>query len=125
MIVFRPLPLFETIAISDCKLSCTHCHGKYLKQMKKKSYPDELLSHSRGFKGNGFLISGGFDRKGRLLNLIEMASTIRAIRKKHFIAIHLGFIDYDDASLDINSLCDISFVDIPSEYTIESVYKLP
>ncbi|MEM2935233.1 MAG: hypothetical protein QXF32_02585 [Candidatus Thermoplasmatota archaeon] len=123
MIAYFPKPNFLPIAISDCELNCKHCVGKYLNGMIKIKNKDELLKFGEKFKGYGLLISGGFDREGRLLNLDKMIASIKKLRKKFYIAIHPGFVDEKMAQKMVEA-CDIAFVDLPSDNAIKNVLNL-
>lgn len=123
MIAYFPKPNFMPVAISDCKLNCKHCMGKYLNGMIKIKNKEELLKFCEKFNGYGLLISGGFDREGKLINLDRMLPAIKKIRKKFFIAIHPGFVDKKMAC-GLADACDVAFVDLPSDEAIKNVFNL-
>ncbi len=73
--------------------------------------------------GVGFLLSGGYDKNGKLLNLERMLPAIKKIKKetKLIINIHTGFMDKDIAdNLDVDS----ASLEIPSNNTIKNVFRL-
>ncbi len=120
MIAYIPKPNFVPVAISSCRLNCKHCMGKYLEGMVKICTPDELIKFGEGFKGNGLLISGGFDKNGKLINLEKM---IPAIKKLNiYVAIHPGFAG--EIAEEIAEACNIAFVDLPSKNAIKNVFGL-
>ncbi|HEC76733.1 MAG TPA: radical SAM protein [Thermoplasmatales archaeon] len=123
MIFYIPKPDFISVSISNCKLRCKHCMGKYLEQMVKAYSPDELFKFCEGFNGKGILISGGFDEYGRLINMEKMLSAIKKLKKKLFIAIHPGFLNEKEAE-NVAEACDIAFIDLPSENAIKNVFGL-
>jgi len=68
---YRPKPAVYSVSITGqrCDLWCPHCKGRYLKGMEAAEDPDSLIraflkAKERGAKN--ILISGGFDRLGRL-----------------------------------------------------------
>lgn len=123
MIFYFPKPDFIPIAISKCKLNCKHCMGKYLKQMKQIRNAKQLMKFSEKYNGIGFLISGGFDREGRLIGLKEILLAIKELKNKFYIAIHPGFVDKKLAE-EIAKACHIAFVDLPSNNAIKKVFGL-
>ncbi len=123
MIAYFPKPCFIPVAISDCKLNCKHCMGRYLKQMLKLETEKELLKFGLSFKGNGILVSGGFDEKGRLINLEKMLPVIEKLKDRIYIAIHPGFVNEELAD-EMAKACDIAFVDLPAKNAIKNVLKL-
>ncbi len=126
MIAYYPVPKFIPISISPCMLMCKHCMGKYLEGMKKIYEPEKLLQfgiHHAGRGGTGMLVSGGYTRDGRLLNLEKMLPAMKKLRKKMCIAVHPGFIDMEEAE-KMTEAVDIAFVDIASDGGIKNVYGL-
>ncbi|MEM2715097.1 MAG: hypothetical protein QW762_00075 [Candidatus Thermoplasmatota archaeon] len=123
MIAYFPKPNFLPIAISDCKLNCKHCMGKYINGMIKIKNREELLKFGEKFKGYGLLISGGFNKRGELINLPKMLPAIKKMREKFYIAIHPGFVDKKMAQ-KVAEACDIAFVDLPSDNAIKNVLNL-
>ena len=123
MIVYTPKPNFMPVAISNCKLNCLHCMGKYLRQMIQIYEGEELREFGEKFNGKGFLISGGFDKNGRLINLEKMLPAIEELSRKFYIAIHPGFLNATLAS-KVAKACDIAFVDLPSRNAIKNVFRL-
>ena len=105
MIAYYPMPKFIPVSISPCQLFCKHCMGKYLKGMKKIYEGKELIKLKK-LDLNGVLISGGFDRRGRIKNLQKMLPYMKELKKKFCVALHSGF------------------VDLPSSNGIKNVYGL-
>ncbi|MBC7112445.1 MAG: radical SAM protein [Candidatus Methanomethyliales bacterium] len=71
MLSYRPKPAVYSVSITGhrCDLGCQHCRGKYLKGMEAVEDPDGLIRTFLKAKEKGaknILISGGFDRLGRL-----------------------------------------------------------
>lgn len=97
--------------------------GKYLKQMVKANSPEKLIKFCRNFRGNGILISGGFDKSGKLINMEKMLPVIKKLRERLFIAIHPGFLNEREAE-NVSEACDIAFIDLPSENAIKNVFGL-
>ena len=122
MIFYFPKPNFIPVAISKCELNCKHCMGKYLKQMEIMN-GEELLNFAKNYNGIGFLISGGFDKEGRLIGLKETLPFLKKLKNKFYIAIHPGFVD-DELSKEIANACHVAFIDLPSENAIKNVFGL-
>jgi len=114
---YYPKPLFPPISISDgCMLMCKHCMGVYLKGMKQIYEPEHLISYCKKLEkqgGKGILVSGGCDKKGRIINLEEMIGALKKIKEgtNLIVAVHPGYVDIDLANRLANA-CDIAFVDI-------------
>ncbi len=123
MIAYYPMPHFPPIAISNCKLMCKHCMGKYLNSMRKIFDGKKLLEYGNKHELNGMLISGGFDKSGRLINLKKMLPSMKILRKKMCIAIHPGFIDKNLAH-EIYESSSIAFIDLPCNNGIKNVFGL-
>lgn len=125
---YYPSPSFPPISISGdkCLLKCRHCNGVYLKNMIPAETPMSLVKACRKLNENngvGFLLSGGYDKNGKLLNLERMLPAIKKIKKetKLIINIHTGFMDKDIAdNLDVDS----ASLEIPSNNTIKNVFRL-
>jgi len=122
MIAYYPKPKFLPISISPCKLMCKHCMGKYLNGMIK-IYDENKLLQLYKKELNGILISGGFDRNGKLINLERMIPAMKKLREKFCVAIHPGFIDAEMVE-KLKESVDIAFVDIAANNGIKNVYGL-
>ena len=123
MIAYFPKPEFIPIAISKCMLNCKHCYGKFLRQMIFIDKPEKLLEFGKKFGGNGILISGGFDKNGKLINLEKMLPSIKKLKEKFYVAVHSGFVDKKMAE-EIANACHIAFIDLPSANAIKNVIGL-
>jgi len=121
MIAYIPKPFFPPITLSkNCMLNCTHCRGRYLKQMINiERFKNEMEKE----KLNGVLISGGFDKEGRLLNLEKYLPLMKELKKEIYVAVHTGFADEEMAER-ISHAADIAFVDVPSSNAIKNVLGL-
>jgi len=125
---YYPYPGFPPISISGgkCALKCRHCSSVYLRNMIPAPTPESLIKACRKINENngvGFLLSGGYDEKGRLLNLKRMLPAIKKIKKetKLIINIHPGFVDKKTAcNLDV----DFASLEIPSNFVIKNVFRL-
>ncbi len=122
MIAYYPMPKFPPISISPCKLMCKHCMGKYLEGMRKIYEPKKLLM-LKNENLNGVLISGGFNKKGELMNLEKMLPVMKNLREKFCIALHPGFLNKKIFE-KLKESIDISFIDLPSSNGIKNVYGL-
>ncbi|MFH0816031.1 MAG: radical SAM protein [Methanobacteriota archaeon] len=110
-------PRFPSVSISGsvCALDCLHCGKEYLKFMTPAATPAALEEVGRRLvndkAGEGMLISGGCDKKGRMLNLPKF---LPALEKLHdmglIIKLHTGLVDEKlargiaEAGVDITSM---------------------
>lgn len=91
-------PNFPSLSISgtECRLKCRHCERFYLGYMTGAASPEKLVracavKKAQGAKG--FLISGGCDRDGRLLDLEDFLPAIRKIHDMGMIIkLHTGLV---------------------------------
>jgi hypothetical protein len=95
--------------------------------MKWITDPGRLISFCEKINDEGCvgaLLSGGFDKRGRLLNLENMLKPIKKVKKETdlLIAIHPGFVDEDLARELANAKVDIALIDcIGSKATIKEI----
>jgi uncharacterized radical SAM superfamily protein len=125
---------FLNISITGekCELNCLHCRTHLLKSMDFFYDPSQLESFiSEQIKSgilNGFLISGGFDKEGRLA-LNDYLGCIKKIKTRHpylKIYAHTGFVEESEAKKIKKSGIDGVLANvISSENAIETVYNLP
>jgi len=111
---YMPLPKFPSISItgSKCSLKCKFCEGKVLNEMVQINRPEELLQLLRHLKRKrrivGCLISGGFDRKGKL-PIRPYLKVLKEAKKELdiIISVHTGIVCKEyaeklrDANIDI------------------------
>ena len=123
-------PAFS-ITAGECGLNCDHCQKKILEPMIPATSPDmldEKVRHLVATQGlNGFLLSGGSNRKneipyGRYMPVVEGL-------KRDFpglkIAVHTALLDERRAKEMESSGVDTVMMDvIGAQETIEQVYKL-
>ncbi len=113
---YEPCPRFPPLSLSEsCMLHCRHCRGHYLKGMTTVA-PPALLDHAMALANHGahgFLVSGGCDRRGRLLHLDEALDGLAAVRRRTnlVVAVHTGVVD-DDMTSRLLDACDVAFVDV-------------
>jgi hypothetical protein len=109
-------------------LHCRHCRGRYLKGMTTVA-PPALLDHAMALANHGahgFLVSGGCDRRGRLLHLDEALDGLAAVRRRTnlVVAVHAGVVD-DDVASRLLDACDVAFADVVgSDETAKQVIGL-
>ena len=123
-------PAFS-ITAGECGLNCDHCQKKILEPMIPATSPDmldEKVRHLVATQGlNGFLLSGGSNRKneipyGRYMPVVEGL-------KRDFpglkIAVHTALLDERRAKEMESAGVDTVMMDvIGAQETIEQVYKL-
>lgn len=130
--LYYPWPKCPSISISGgiCALECHHCNKKYIEHMTPAKTPEELLNTAKKFEKNGavgLLISGGCDRKGRLLNLEKLLPTIKKIKNETnlIIKLHTGFVDKDLSTKIANANVDIASNEfVGSSDTIKELFNL-
>ncbi|MEM4292764.1 MAG: hypothetical protein QXJ27_01150 [Thermoplasmata archaeon] len=73
----------------------------------------------------GFLISGGCDRKGRMLNLKAFLPIIRKLRQENFvIKMHTGFVDEKTAG-ELAETIDIASMEFPGSFSaVKEIFHL-
>ncbi|MBU2565322.1 MAG: radical SAM protein, partial [Candidatus Thermoplasmatota archaeon] len=84
---YYPSPGFPPISISGdkCTLKCRHCSSVYLKNMIPSETPEKLTKVCRKLDENnavGILLSGGYNKDGKLLNLERMLPAVKKIKKE-------------------------------------------
>ena len=125
---------FLNISITGekCELDCPHCKSHLLKSMDFFPDPGQLenfiSNKTQSGALKGFLISGGFDKKGRL-PLNHYFESIKKIKNMHphlRIYAHTGFVEAGEAIKIKESGIDGVLVNIiSSKEAIETVYNLP
>ncbi|MHB1345993.1 MAG: radical SAM protein [Candidatus Humimicrobiaceae bacterium] len=124
---------FLNISITGekCDLNCPHCKTHLLKEMNFCPGPAQLenLIKEKSVTGRlkGFLISGGFDEKGKLAldDYFECIRKIKNTSPQIKIYAHTGFVDEDEAKKIKESGIDMVLVNIiASMNAIETVYNL-
>ncbi|OYT57081.1 hypothetical protein B6U70_02830 [Euryarchaeota archaeon ex4484_162] len=101
-------PKFPSISMSGnvCMLSCKHCNRVYLNDMQGFTKPERLLSFCKKLDNNGgvgILLSGGCDRKGRMLNLRRFLQSagVKHIVPHICIGLHQGKVIGENKALEI------------------------
>jgi len=125
---YYPSPGFPPISISGdkCTLKCRHCSSVYLKNMIPSETPEKLTKVCRKLDENnavGILLSGGYNKDGKLLNLERMLPAVKKIKKetKLIINIHPGLLSKNTADA---LLVDFASAEIPSNWVIKNVFRL-
>lgn len=122
-----------------CELLCKHCRALLLKEMvdinayENPSNNNRILKIIDNFgrsRVNGILLSGGFDKKGRLPFDSNIINEIKAVKKIHSSKIrfymHLGFISSGQTEALNGSGIDGVFVNVISDKnSIENIYNMP
>jgi lipoyl synthase len=123
-------PKFPSISMSGtaCSLSCKHCNHTYLHDMKELTTPQQLQNACDLFvkqEAVGFLLSGGCDKNGKMLNLSRLLPTIKKIKKETdlIIKLHTGFVDKKLAEDIVSAGIDIASVEIAgSNQSIQEIF---
>ena len=110
-------PQFPSLSMSGnaCALHCKHCNHTYLNDMQPCTHPEDLIETCRSIADQGavgFLLSGGCDISGEMLNLRTLLPAIKQIKQETnlIIKLHTGIVDNDlaqdigDAGVDIASV---------------------
>ncbi len=120
-----------SITGNDCRLQCSHCRGVLLKGMIPAGSSKRLIEITKKYlkSGNlkGMLISGGFDRSGKLAfdSIIDGIKEIKAKYPYLTLYIHTGFLDRKEAQALKSSGVDAVLTNlIKSQKAIEEVYNL-
>ena len=123
-------PKFPSVSMSgnSCALSCKHCNHTYLNDMQSLTKPDELLDSCRGFADEGavgFLLSGGCDKNGVMLNLRKLLPVVKQIKKETdlVVKLHAGLVDKELAEDIVAAGVDIASVEVVgSNKTIQEIF---
>lgn len=123
---YTPQPRFPAISLSGgtCAMRCRHCDAAYLKGMLAAETPAALRALGRRLQARGAvgaLLSGGSDRRGRLLNLTAMLDAIRELHATTDLVLNLhpGLLDAATARA---LAVDIVSLEIPSDAVIRDVF---
>ncbi|MFO7677421.1 MAG: radical SAM protein [Thermoplasmatota archaeon] len=123
-------PKFPSISMSGthCLLSCKHCNHTYLNDMRNLTTSREVTQACQKFVEEGavgFLLSGGCDKNGMMLNLHRLLPTIKKIKKETnlIIKLHAGFVDKNLAEEIVSAGVDIASVEVVgSNQTIKEIF---
>ena len=123
-------PRFPSISMSgnSCALSCKHCNHTYLNDMQSLTTPDQLLETCREYDKNGaigFLLSGGCDKNGEMLNLRKLLPVVKQIKKETdlIVKLHTGLVSKDLAEDITSAGIEIASVEVVgSDETIKEIF---
>ncbi len=123
-------PKFPSVSMSgnSCALSCKHCNHTYLNDMQSLTKPDELLDSCRRFADEnavGFLLSGGCDKNGEMINLRNLLPVVKQIKKETdlVVKLHTGLVDKELAEDIVAAGVDIASVEVVgSNETIQEIF---
>ncbi|MFW6120443.1 MAG: radical SAM protein [Petrotogales bacterium] len=123
-------PKFPSISMSGygCELGCKHCNHKYLRDMQGVTKPEKLLEKCRHFADNGalgFLLSGGCNKNGEMLNLRKLLPVVKQIKRETdlIIKLHTGLVDVGLAQDMVSAGVDIASIEIVgSNQTIKEIF---
>ncbi|MCS7386757.1 MAG: radical SAM protein [archaeon GB-1867-005] len=128
---YKPLPKFPSISITGswCALNCKYCQGKVLKEMIHVSSPTQLYALCRQLKKRhgivGCLISGGFNKKGKL-PIKAYLPAIKEIKKTLdlIVSVHAGLVDGNYAKELREAKVDIVDLNILDPQTMSEVMNM-
>ncbi len=123
-------PKFPSISMSgnNCALYCKHCNHTYLNDMQSLPNPEKFFETCRKFADNGtigFLLSGGCNKNGEMLNLRKLLPLIKKVKKETdlIIKLHTGFVDKKLAEDIVNAEIDIASIEVVgSDETIKEIF---
>jgi uncharacterized radical SAM superfamily protein len=123
---YTPHPRFPAISLSGarCEMQCRHCNAAYLGGMLAAETPTALVEVCHRLQAEGAvgaLLSGGSDRHGHILNLMDMLDAIRQVKAETDLVLNLhpGLVDADTARA---LAVDIVSLEIPSVAVIRDVF---
>jgi len=115
---FSPRERFIEVSITgqSCELSCPMCGGRWLRGMRPAPSPKELaevLRSAFSSGARGALISGGFDRTGRL-RLEGFLNAIREMKREFdpVLSVHPGLVGEEEAEALAHAGFDIADVEV-------------
>lgn len=116
---YQVWPKFPSVSMSGniCAFNCKHCNHIYLSDMQNLMQPEKLYNSCKKFADNGavgFLLSGGCDKNGEMINLRKLLPTIKKIKDETnlIIKLHTGVVDKTLAEEIISAGIDIASVEI-------------
>ncbi|MEM1620328.1 MAG: radical SAM protein [Metallosphaera sp.] len=120
---------FTTISITggQCSLNCFYCGTKYISSMEGAMSPEIFEKtvrrlHSRGVKG--FLVSGGFDRDGKL-PVAPFLPVMRKLKRELNLVfnLHPGLQDREtiEEMRDVVDIVDFAFAYSPGSYHAKGI----
>ena len=123
-------PRFPSVSMSGntCALQCQHCNHTYLQDMQNVNNPKKLLETCYKFFENnavGFLLSGGCDKNGEMLNLRQLLPTVKQIKKETdlIVKLHSGLVNQSLAEEIVSAGVDIASVEVVgSNETIHQLF---
>jgi len=124
-------PKFPSISMSGniCKLNCKHCNQTYLNDMVGITNSNKLVEECIKLSEKGcfgFLLSGGCDKNGRMLNLKKLLPAINKIKKETnlIIKLHAGLVDKNLAEDIVSAGVDIASVEVVgSNESIKEIFN--
>lgn len=128
---YYPGKSFPSVSVTGtaCSLHCKHCNAHYLEGMHPALTPEDLINFAENLKksgGEGFLLSGGSDRRG-VVPLMRYAQAIRRIKEETDLLInaHIGFADRDEIEALVSAGVDVFSVDIVGDSSsVKRIYGL-
>lgn len=130
---FIILKKFYVVSISggSCSLSCSYCNSTYIKSMDNAISPEEFhklvkIKYSNGVRG--FLISGGFDKNGELLNLKRILPVMKQLKKEYediIFNIHPGLVSKEtiEEMKEVVDIVDYEFAYSPRAYESKGIKR--
>ncbi len=123
-------PKFPSISMSgdSCALHCKHCNLTYLNDMQSLTKPEKFLETCRQLADNGtvgFLLSGGCNKNGKMLNMRKLLPVVKQIKRETdlIIKLHVGFVDTTLAEDIVSAGIDIASVEVVgSNETIKEIF---
>ncbi|UCD14031.1 MAG: hypothetical protein JSW60_01025 [Thermoplasmatales archaeon] len=123
-------PKFPSISMSGniCALSCKHCNHTYLNDMMSLTTTEKFVETCRQLADKGavgFLLSGGCDKNGKMLNLRKLLPYINQVKRETdlIIKLHAGFVDKPLAEDIVSAGVDIASVEVVgSNETINEIF---
>ncbi|AWR98006.1 radical SAM protein [Acidianus sulfidivorans JP7] len=119
---FTTIKKFGVISVSGgtCSLNCFYCTTKYIQSMEPANegggdYLYKIIKEKYEKGVRGFLISGGFDENGELINIRETLKILKKIKKEYgdniVFNIHPGLVERDviEEMSDVIDMVDFEF----------------
>lgn len=130
---FMILKKFTVISLSggSCSLNCFYCSTKYIQSMEptireETLYKTIMKNYERGIKG--FLVSGGFDKEGKLINLEKALQVLRKVKRELkddvVFNIHPGLVDRKtiEDMADVIDMVDFEFAYSPKAFESKGLH---
>ncbi len=132
MRIYYVWPCFPSVSMSGphCSLDCVHCNRRYLSNMIPATTPETLVDLATELEkkgARGLLLSGGCDKKGRILNLQKLLPAIKRIKRETdlILKLHTGIVDREVAEGIVEAEVDVASMEfVGADESVHEIFGL-